>query len=79
MMEAHNTAACGSIKGLATSRQLAMRSVSSGHPDAHTLPPSVLDTYRENGTRYASEFSGYHVSGAIASRWRHRPGRAVPR
>jgi hypothetical protein len=64
-MEAPNTAACGSIKGFATSRQLAARRAAAGRPDVHTLITQTFDACRETGMRYASHFFGYQVSGAV--------------
>jgi hypothetical protein len=63
-MEAPNTAACGSIKGFATSRQLAARWAAASRPDVHTFITQTFEACRETGMRYASLFFGYHVSGA---------------
>jgi hypothetical protein len=78
-MEASNTAACGSIKGFATSRQLATQWTAVGRSDVHTPIAQAFDACRETGMRYALDFSDTTYPAPPSSRWRQRPGRAKPR
>jgi hypothetical protein len=75
-MEAFNTAACGSIKGFATPRAFAAPGavVAASDPTAH-----LSGACRETGMRYAFLFMDITYPAPSSSRWRHRPGRAIPR